>query len=75
VINAEVGAFVLEPPESGVLTRYRFRIMWVDLDDVAEPMRLCCVIRLGGVKSRLDGLPAVDARLVLQPVAAAAERS
>ena len=73
VIDAEVGALVLEPPQSGVLAGNRFGIMWVDFDDVAEPVRLCRVIRLR--RRNADRWPpAVDARPVFQPIAAAAER-
>jgi hypothetical protein len=66
---------MLEPPKRGVLTRNRIGVVWVDLDDVAEAVWLCRVIRLRGVETWIDGLPTVDARPVFQPVAAVAERS
>ncbi len=62
---------MLEPTECGVLPRSRLGIVRVDLDDVAEPTRLGRVVRLGGVETRVNGLPAVHTRVFSQPVSVA----
>ena len=55
------------------LARHRCGIEGIDLDDVAEPVGLGCIVRRTGVEAGVDGLPPVDALPLLQPVATAAD--
>ena len=73
-VDPHVGALVLEPPHRRVLARGGGRVGRVDLDDVAEPVRLVRVRAGGGVEAGIDLLPAVHARRVRQAVALAAAR-
>ena len=53
--DVDIGALVLEPAHRGVLDGHRVWIPRVELDDVAEPVRL--VGRLRNVEARIESLP------------------
>ena len=71
-VHPDVGPLVLEAPHRRVLARGGGGVGRVDLDDVAEPVRLVRVRAGGGVEPGIDLLPAVHARGVGQAVALAA---